>query len=374
MKLVVLGAGMVGRAIAFDLCKDYEVTSVDFSAEALSLASGYGVKTIKADLSDTATVKQLVADFDLVVSAVPGFMGYSTVKACVEAKKSVVDISFMPEDFMELNELAVKAGVTVMADFGVAPGMPNIILGYHNQSMEVTDFFYMVGGLPKVRSYPFQYKAPFSPIDVLEEYTRPARCMENGQVVSKPAMSEVEMYRFPQIGDLEGFNTDGLRSLLQTMAHIPNMKEKTLRYPGHIDIVKTLGATGFFSTEPLKIKGVDISPMEVTSKILINEWKLQPNEPELTVMRVTVTGKENGLPKSVTYDLYDEYDPATQQWSMARTTGYTATAGVNLLAKGLFSQKGVFPPEMVGESKACFDFIMGYLKDRGVVYTVDNKS
>ncbi len=374
MKIVVLGAGMVGRAIAFDLCKDYEVTSVDFSAEALTQVSGYGVKTIKADLSDTATVKKLVADFDLVVSAVPGFMGYSTVKACIETKKSVVDISFMPEDFMGLNELAVKAGVTVIADFGVAPGMPNIILGYHNQTMEVTDFFYMVGGLPIIRNYPFQYKAPFSPIDVLEEYTRPARCMENGQVVSKPAMSEVEMYRFPNIGDLEGFNTDGLRSLLKTMAHIPNMKEKTLRYPGHIDIVKTLSATGFFSTNPITINGVDITPMEVTSKILINEWKLQPNEPELTVMRVTVTGKVNGLPKSISYDLYDEYDPATQQWSMARTTGYTATAGVNLLAKGLFNQKGVFPPEMVGESKGCFDFIMRYLNDRGVVYAVDNKS
>lgn len=370
MKIVILGAGMVGRAIAFDLCKDYDVTSVDFSAEALSLVSGFGVKTLKADLSDTSTVKKLVDGFDLVVSAVPGFMGYGTVKACIEAKKSVVDISFMPEDFMELDSLAKKAGVTVIADCGVAPGMPNIILGYHNKRMEVSDFFYMVGGLPKARNYPFQYKAPFSPIDVLEEYTRPARCMENGKVVSKPAMSEVEMYRFPCIGDLEGFNTDGLRSLLKTMAHIPNMKEKTLRYPGHIDIVKTLSASGFFSTEPVKINGVDISPMEVTSRILFNEWKLQPNEPELTVMRVEVTGKESGKCKTIVYDLYDEYDPKTQQWSMARTTGYTATAGVNLLAKGLFNQKGVFPPETVGESNGCFDFIMGYLKERGVVYTV----
>jgi lysine 6-dehydrogenase len=368
MKIIILGAGMVGRTMAFDLSRDYDVTSVDFSKEALSQVSSNGVKTIKADLSDANNVKKLVNDFDLVVCAVPGFMGYNTVKACIEAQKSVVDISFMPEDFLDLNEMARKAGVTVIADCGVAPGMPNIILGYHNQKMEVTDFFYMVGGLPKARNYPFQYKAPFSPIDVLEEYTRPARCMENGKVVTKPAMSDPEMFRFPIIGDLEGFNTDGLRSLLKTMAHIPNMKEKTLRYPGHIDIIKTLKETGFFSMEPLNVNGVNVTPMEVTSKILFNDWKLQPNEPELTVMRVIISGKENGKPKTITYDLYDEYDPATQQWSMARTTGYTATAAVYLLASKKFNQKGVFAPEHIGEEADCFHSVLEYLKQRGVNY------
>jgi saccharopine dehydrogenase-like NADP-dependent oxidoreductase len=373
MKIVVLGAGMVGRAMAYDLANENDVTSVDVSSDNLSQVGAYGVKTILSDLSDSSKVKDVVKDFDMVVCAVPGFMGYSTVKACIKAKKSVVDISFMPEDFMELDPLAKDAGVTVLADFGVAPGMPNIILGYHNQQMEVTDFFYMVGGLPKIRNYPYQYKAPFSPIDVLEEYTRPARCMENGKVVIKPAMSEVEMYRFPTVGDLEGFNTDGLRSLLKTMAHIPNMKEKTLRYPGHIDIIKTLSASGFFSDKPVRVNGVDVSPMALTSKILFDEWKLQPNEPEITVMQVVIKGFEKGSPKEVTYNLYDEYDPATQQWSMARTTGYTGTAGVNLLASGGFSKQGIFAPEMVGEAPGCFQFILDYLKQRGVKYSMETK-
>lgn len=373
MKIVVLGAGMVGRAMAYDLANDYDVTSVDVNHENLSQVGTYGVQTILSDLADSSKVKEIVKDFDLVVCAVPGFMGFNTVKACIEAKKSVVDISFMPEDFLELDQLAKDEGVTVLADFGVAPGMPNIILGYHNQQMEVTDFFYMVGGLPKVRNYPYQYKAPFSPVDVLEEYTRPARCMQNGKVVTKPAMSEVEMYRFPTLGDLEGFNTDGLRSLLKTMAHIPNMMEKTLRYPGHINIIKTLSASGFFSDEPIRLNGVDVSPIALTSKILFDEWKLQPNEPEVTVMRVIISGNKNGAAATVTYDLYDEYDPATQQWSMARTTGYTATAGVNLLASSKFSKHGVFAPEMVGEAPGCFNSIMDYLDQRRVKYIMEKQ-
>jgi len=368
MKIIVLGAGMVGKAIAFDLSKNFDVTSADINKDALDEVAQYGVKTINADLSDCNTVKALVKEFDIIVSCVPGFMGYKTVQEIIEAKKPVVDISFMPEDFMTLNNLALKSEVPVIADCGVAPGMPNLILGYYNQLMEVTDFFYMVGGLPIARNYPFQYKAPFSPVDVLEEYTRPARFKENGKIVVKQAMSDTELYRFEQVGDLEGFNTDGLRSLLETMEHIPNMKEKTLRYPGHISLIKALKASGFFSNEPIAINGKDISPMEMTSKILFNQWKLEANEPELTVMRIIIKGLLNGEEKVVTYDLHDEYDPITKQWSMARTTGYTATAAVNLMAKGLFKKHGVFPLELVGDKPECFTFVMEYLKERGVVY------
>ena len=368
MKIIVLGAGMVGRAIAFDLSKQHDVTSVDINSSNLKLVKEYGVNTLIADLSHYEVIPKLVENFDLVVSCVPGFMGYKTVEAAVKANKSVVDISFMPEDFMLLNELANERNVTVIADCGVAPGMPNLILGYYNQTMTVSDFFYMVGGLPKTRNYPFQYKAPFSPIDVLEEYTRPARCKENGVVVTKPALSEPELFSFNGIGDLEGFNTDGLRSLLSTMGHIPNMKEKTLRYPGHIDLIKALKSSGFFSNEPISLKGNSFVPMDITANILLKEWELKPNEPEFTVMRVIITGHVDGKSKRIIYDLYDEYDEETKQWSMARTTGYTATAAVNLLANGIFSKPGVYPLELVGNHPECFKYVMDYLRDRKVIY------
>ncbi len=368
MKIIVLGAGMVGRAIAFDLSQKHEVTSADISSIALSEVKKHGVNVIQIDLSNFSKLHELVNDFDLVVSAVPGFMGYRTIETLIACGKNVVDISFMPEDFMELNQKAIEKNVTVITDCGVAPGMPNVILGYYNTMMQIDEFFYMVGGLPKFRNYPFQYKAPFSPIDVLEEYTRPARCVENGKLITKPALSEPELFRFDNIGDLEGFNTDGLRSILETMKHIPNMKEKTLRYPGHIDLIKALKASGFFSNSPIESGEKSIVPMEFTAKILFSDWKLLPNEPEFTVMRVIVKGQNNGKPTTITYDLYDEYDAKTQQWSMARTTGYTATAAVNLIANGLFKKPGVFPPELIGSNKECFEYIINYLKERNIVY------
>lgn len=370
MKIAVLGAGMVGRAIAIDLAHQYSVTSFDVSEQSLLLLQekNNAIATVKADLTDYAGYPALLEGFDFAVTAVPGFMGYRTLEAVINAGKNVVDISFFPEDALALDALAKSKGVTAIVDCGVAPGMSNLILGYHNSRMKVTGFECMVGGLPKIRVKPFEYKAPFSPIDVIEEYTRPARLMENGEIVTKPALSEAELLQFDKVGTLESFNTDGLRSILFTMGHIPNMKEKTLRYPGHIDLIKNMIAGGFFSETPVMVNGQSITPLQFSSQVLINQWKLEAQEPEFTIMRITVSGTENGIPKTIQYDLFDEYDATTQTSSMSRTTGYTCTAGLNLLAKGMFTQKGVFPPELVGSDAACFDFILNYLAERGVVY------
>ena len=168
---------------------------------------------------------------------------------------------------------------------------------------------------------------------------------------------------FGEAGELEAFNTDGLRSLIYTMSHIPDMKEKTLRYPGHIDLVIAMQQAGFFDgATKLRFEETDITPLEFTSRLLVSEWKLEPEEEEFTVMKVIVKGGG----RTITYDLFDRYDAATKTSSMARTTGYTCTAAVNLVAKGMFIEKGVFPPELVGKDKRCFDFVMEYLKARNV--------
>ena len=267
---------------------------------------------------------------------------------------------------MGLSELARKKEITAITDCGIAPGISNMIIGRHNEEMKIKAFECYVGGLPKERKPPFEYKAPFSPVDVIQEYVRPARLVEHGEIVTKPAMSDREIVHFESIGDLEAFNTDGLRSLLYTMGHIPDMKEKTLRYPGHVHIILALQQAGFFDTAPLRIKEVDISPLEFTSKLLMNEWKLLPGEEEFTVMRVKLEGEENGKPVTVEYELLDWYDQTSQTTSMARTTGYTCSAAVNLILKGMFTDKGIFPPELVGKNKDCFDFVMNYLKERKV--------
>jgi len=247
--------------------------------------------------------------------------------------------------------------------------MDNVILGYYNEIMRITDFECLVGGLPKIKKWPFNYKAPFSPVDVIEEYTRPARYIENGTLVVKEPLTDCEYVDFEIAGTLESFNSDGLRSLIYTMPHIPNMKEKTLRYPGHVEYVKVLKKSGFFSTEKINVDGNMISPLDTTSKILFNDWKLGETEEEITVLRVTLKGENaSGEIEEVVYNLHDEYCSETETSSMARTTGYTATAAANLFLDGLFNEKGVFPPELVGKHKACFDYFFNYLEERNIHY------
>jgi len=369
-KVLVLGAGMVGRAMAIDLSDEYEVYSADINTDALHRLEKTKVRTIHADLSSKELITSLIEDKDLVIGAVPGFMGFETLKTVVSAGKNICDISFFDEDPFLLDELARSQGVTAVMDVGVAPGMDNIILGYHNKRMQITDFVCLVGGLPAARLWPYEYKAPFSPIDVLEEYTRPARFVKDGTVMVKEALTDPELMDFAGIGTLEAFNSDGLRSLIRTMPHIPNMIERTLRYPGHIALMKVLRETGFFSKELIDVKGKHVRPIDVTSKLLFPKWKLGEQEHEFTVMRVIVGGNEGGSQVTYTYDLLDKYDAATKTSSMARTTGYTCTAAARLILEGAYTRKGISTPEYLGEEETHFRFIMEKMRERNIEYRV----
>ncbi len=368
MKIAILGAGMVGRAMGLDLATAFNVTSFDVNEQNLQLLKERNntIQTQQADLKQYQHYSNWLAPYDIVVTAVPGFIGFDTLKAVINAGKNVADISFFPEDVLQLDALAKQKNVTVITDVGVAPGMSNFILGRYNEEMTVTNFECYVGGLPRVRKKPFEYKAPFSPVDVIEEYIRPARLKENGHIITKPALSEREYMSFDEVGTLEAFNTDGLRSLLFTMPHIPNLKEKTLRYPGHVELIIALKQSGFFSTDSMQIKNAEITPLEFTSKILFNDWKLGAEEEELTIMKVIVEGEKNGTHQHVEYNMLDRYDAATKISSMSRTTGCTCTAAVHLLANKMFAEKGVFPPELVGKHKECFDFVVNYLRERNI--------
>ena len=369
--IIVLGAGMVGSAMAIDLSKQHNVTLTDLNQNVLDkVKQKCPVLSIEQlDVTNKVNLGKAIIKHDLVICAVPGFLGFETLKTIIENERNVIDISFFPENSLDLDALAKEKNVTAIVDCGVAPGMDNIILGYYNEKMELTDFECLVGGLPKIKKWPFCYKAPFSPIDVIEEYTRPARYVEHGHEVIREPLTDCEYVDFEKVGTLESFNSDGLRSIIHTMSHIPNMKEKTLRYPGHVEYIRVLKEGGFFSNDKIEIQGNEISPLDFTSKILFNEWKLGEKEEELTVMRVTVKGKnKNGELEEVVYNLYDEYNSETNTASMSRTTGYTATAAANLFLEGIFNEKGVFPPELVGKHEACFNYFINYLEKRNVVY------
>lgn len=367
-KIIVLGAGMVGRAMAIDLAKKFEVYSADISKDNLQKLEPFGIKTIHADLADKEKIQEIISDKNLVIGAVPGFMGFQTLKTIIESGKNCCDISFFPEDAFLLHELAIKNNVTVVTDVGVAPGMDNIILGYHNKRMQVHTFECYVGGLPAERRWPFEYKAPFSPIDVIEEYIRPARYVKDSTLVIKEALTEPELMEFEGVGTLEAFNSDGLRSLIFTMPHIPNMIERTLRYPGHIELMKVFRETGFFSYDEIDVKGKKIRPIDLTTKLLFPKWKLYDEEYEFTVMRVIVKGTENNKNITYTYNLLDRYDAKTKTSSMARTTGYTCAAAANLVLNNAFTRKGISTPEYLGEDEENFISVLDYLEKRNVFY------
>ena len=371
MRIIVLGCGLVGGPMAVDLSKEtyFNVTVADINRDTLDkIEKEHGISTIQADLSDPGRISELVKDYDMVLNAVPGFMGFRTLKAIIDAGRNVIDIAFFPEDLFELDNLAKEKGVIAISDIGVAPGMSNVLIGYVDHLLDKTEkAITYVGGLPKVREWPFEYKAVFSPADVIEEYTRPARYIENGIEIIKPALSDPELLKFEGIGTLEAFNSDGLRSLAETI-DAPYMIEKTLRYPGHIEIMRILRETGFFGKEKIKVGGAQISPLEFTSKLLFPKWKLEEGEEDITVMKVIVEGQKDNKNFRYTYDLFDTYDPITKVHSMARTTGYTATMAMRMVAKGLYTKKGVSAPEFIGKHKNCVNFLLEGLKERGVIY------
>jgi len=372
MKAVVLGAGLVGGPMALDLAddKDFDVTVVDLRQGVLDTLAGRHsrLQTERHDLSDPAEVTALAARFDLVISAVPGPMGFATLRAILEAGTPAVDIAFFEEDPWELDALARDKGVAAVIDCGVAPGMSNLLTMHAVQRLDTahTALTY-VGGLPEVRRWPYEYAAVFSPIDVIAEYTRPARYVENGQTVVRPALSDAELLVFPGIGTLEAFNTDGLRTLARTL-DLPNMKEKTLRYPGHIEKMAVLRESGFFSEEEVDVGGVRVRPLDLTARLLFPMWQLPAGEADITVMKVLVEGELDGDPVRLGWDLYDRLDPSTGVHSMARTTGYTATAVARLLASGLYPEVGITPPEYLGRHPACVEFVQARLAERGVRY------
>lgn len=369
LHVVVLGAGRVGGAMAQDLAPDFKVTVADRSDDALGRMTAAGLSIRKADLSAPEGVQAAVSDADLVLGAVPGFMGFATAKAVLEAGKTLVDISFFDEDCFELDALARARGLTAVVDCGIAPGCGNLILGDASRRWDrVTRFECLVGGLPLVRTWPYEYQAGFSPADVIEEYTRPARYVKEGRTVTMPALSEAELMDFPGIGTLEAFNTDGLRSLIRSFPDIPDMKEKTLRYPGHIEKMRMLRESGFFRKDPIRVGNAEVSPLELTAALLFPRWTMKEGDEDFTVMRVTLEGEQNGRPVKTVLDLLDRYDPTTRTTSMARSTGYTATAVVRLVASGGFARRGVCPPEMIGREPGGWAFVRAELAKRKVVF------
>jgi lysine 6-dehydrogenase len=370
-RVTVLGAGLVGAFVARTLAEDgFDVTAVDRSEAALGTLAGIpGLATRRADLSSPSAIAAAVADADVVAGAVPGFLGHAMLRTVLDCGKPVSDISFAPEDPLVLDGLAKAKGVPAIVDCGVSPGLSNLACGRAAARFDTLESVVIsVGGLPFERVPPWEYRAVFSPTDVIEEYTRPARLVEDGRLVTKPALSDVAPFEVPGVGTLEGFLSDGLRTVLTTVK-AKKLCERTLRWPGHAAKARFLREAGFFSETPVEAGGVRVAPRAVAEALIFPQWKRGADEEEFTVLRIESHGTRAGAALRLVHGLFDRTDPRTGATSMARTTGFPCVIGVHLLAEGTFRSPGVHPPESLGRDAKLWDAFVSGLAARGIAFT-----
>lgn len=371
-RALILGGGRTGAAMAMDLANEdgWTVTVADRNADKLAaLEESYGVTTAKADLSDSKVLAGLATEHDIVLGALPSALGLSALRTVVDSGTNHVDVSFLTQDATSVARLARDKGATVVIDCGVAPGLSNMAAGFAKRTMHVCEAIEIyIGGLPVERGWPYQYKAPTNPADVIEEYTRPANVVQGGKRIVRHAMSDPELIDFPGIGTLEAFHTDGLRTLIHSL-NVPFMFEKTLRYPGHMELMRVLRDSGMFSKRPIQVGGQAVVPLDVTLALLDKKWTYAEGEEDIAVLRVIARGVERGDPVRYQWDLLNRYDRQTNTPAMSRCVAFSATTMARMIASGQFVRPGVHPPEVVGQQEGLLEAMLEALAKRGVIVT-----
>lgn len=348
---------MQGRACAFDLLRNpatKRVTLADSSAESLEAAKRFlkssKLKTAVLDASDLAAAKKLAKDADVLVSCVPYFFNLGLAKTAVAAKRHFVDLG--GNTGIVLKELALdkearRAGVTVIPDVGLGPGMINTIAVDGMSKIDFPQEVYIRdGGLPQKPRPPMNYLLTFSEHGLINEYVEPATALRNGRRVEVPGLSEVEEIEIPGLGTLEAAHAaGGLSTMAWTFAgRVKTMDNKCLRYPGHFAVISAMNAMGFFDKKARRLNGFDIAPRDLAAK-LFREHFDRPGDKDIVVIRVTVKGKHNGKNAAIVYDMLDKYDDKHKMTAMTRTTGFPASIVAQMLATKVIDKPGAFPVE-----------------------------
>lgn len=360
MKIITFGYGHIGSVLVKSLLEN--LSNIEIIVSDSNLEKGKFAYRVAENLSFLlldASNPELVSelkDFDLAVGLTPGKHGFQTMKACIQAGVDMVDLSFMPEDPFTMQDEATRANVTIIPDCGFAPGLSNMLVGRAVGMLErVEEVVILVGGIPEKPFPPLDYKVTWCAEDLIEEYTRKAKIVKDGKVLEVDALSGLELVDFPEVGRLEAFYTDGVRTLHHTIKGVRNMWEKTLRYPGHADKIKLLRDLGMFE-EPAR-----------GSTIMLLDRKLAfPEIKDMALLSVKVKGMKEDSKVTYTCSLLDKYDEKENITAMARTTAYTASILVKLLAENAIAEKGVVPPEKLGMNDKLFSMIFGELKKKGI--------
>jgi lysine 6-dehydrogenase len=357
MRMLVLGAGLQGSACAYDLLQNPEVTEVrladlkvDHLHDALAPYSGKRLIPTHLDVRDRDAVLAVMRESSAVMSAIPYYFNYDLARTAVEAGTNFCDLGGNTEIVFKQRELDAQArakNVTVIPDCGLAPGMVNILAEYGISQLDTVDAVRIyVGGLPEHPEPPLNYQIVYSLEGVLDYYTTLSWVLRDGRRQQVKALSEREPVHFDGVGELEAFHTAGG---LSTMAwryegKIPTMEYKTLRYPGHAQIMEAVRELGLLDLEPVDVKGMKVVPRDVAVAAMAPRLT-KPKGHDLVAMRVTVDGKKNGKPARRGWELVDRYDDGRGMSAMMRTTGYSLSITGQMQARGEIQPPGVHTPD-----------------------------
>lgn len=353
---------MQGSVAAQDLCNDgHDVTVFDNNITYLrQLKKKVNVQARQFNVKDKVKFIKTIKDFDVVVGALPAALGFYTMDCALKAGVDIVDMSYSADDPFVLHDRARKKAIRIVPDAGFAPGMSNVLVGEAFREIKGIDTLkIMVGGIPQHPQPPFNYAITWSPADLIEEYTRPTRIMRNGRIRTIETLSGIETIHVPKIGDLECFYTDGLRTLLKTIKGAHTMEEKTIRYPGHAGMFKTIIECGFLSDTLVHCGRRLVAIRDVSIRYLYNILKKSDTH-DLSVLIIEVQRKR----KKRTYTVIDRYDDVTKITSMARMTAYSGSIITQCVKK--LDAFGVVPPEYLGMDAVLCRWIKSELKKRGI--------
>lgn len=344
MKILVLGGGQQGRVVAVDLAQTLTRVHVDVAdVRQPSLPERDNLRWIEADLADVTALARRMSEYDLTVGALPSHLGYGAMRAAIDAKRPLVDVSFCAEDPLSLDAEAKRAGITILPDCGLAPGLTHLCAGHASMDGLPDEITIYVGGVAQDRTRPYGYVVTWSLEDLLEEYVRPARVVRDCKAVQLHAFDDINRVQVPGVGEMESFLSDGLRTIIDTMPGVRTMSERTLRWPGHVEQVRPLVEAGTFLDE-FRSKCVVKPAVDMVVMMTVVKRGLH-------VQRAT---------------LVDRYDPASGLTAMSRTTALTTSAVAQWVVGGGGGAPGVRPLELVGPDVRAYAAITGALEGHGV--------
>ena len=389
MKFLVVGAGMMGSAAAYDMARQPDVLSVTLADADLRRAREVAarinhihgdrkVKAIVLDASNEKSAAHAMKGHDAALSAVPYFLNLGLAKAAIEARCHFADLggnNTVVRQELALSAKAEKRGVAIAPDCGLSPGMASILGGelVNRLGGRADALRLYVGGLPERPVPPFHYQLVFSVEGLINEYVEPARILRKGKLVTIEPLTEPEEFHMDGFSPLVAFQTSGGTSTLPESfeGSVGECFEKTLRYPGHFDLLCELKALGLFSGEKMKIGNVQIAPRALMSKVF--EGKFASKGPDVCIMRLEahesvrtpgVRGLLGGRLKGrvATFTLVDHYDPKTDMSAMMRTTAFPASIVTQMLASGAISKRGA----VLQERDVPADLFLNEMQKRGI--------